>query len=81
MELGKIIRKLYEERAKLDKILDSLEQFQKSPALLEAKTIKKRRGRKSMDEKARQEVSERMKRYWAEQRKKKEGDPPRSTAS
>ena len=76
MDLGKIIRKLYEERAKLDKILNSLEQLQKSPAIQEAKALKKRRGRKSMDEKARKEVSERMKRYWAEQRKKKAENPP-----
>ena len=75
MDLGKIIRKLYEERAKLDKILTSLEQLQKSPAILEAKTLKKRRGRKSMDAEARKEVSERMKRYWAEQRRKKAAEP------
>ena len=76
MDLGKIIRKLHEERAKLNRIIDSLEQLQKSPAVLEAKALKKRRGRKSMDEAARREVSERMRRYWSEQRRKKAQDPP-----
>ena len=69
MDLTKIIRKLYEERAKLDKIITSLEQLHKSAAAVQAEALKRRRGRKSMDEQARKEVSERMKNYWATRRK------------
>jgi hypothetical protein len=70
MDLAKIIQKLCEERTKLDKIIEALEQLHESAALAEARKIKKPRGRKFMDEKDRREVSERMKKYWAARRKK-----------
>jgi len=72
MDLDKVIRKLYDERAKLDRIILSLEQLRESSAGVETQALKKRRGRKSMDAAARQEVSERMKRYWASRRKEKD---------
>jgi len=75
MELGKVIRKLYEERIKLDKILASLEQLERSTARVDKKAPKKRPGRKSMDAQARQEVSERMKKYWAG-RRQRDGNGP-----
>jgi uncharacterized protein YdcH (DUF465 family) len=76
MELSRVIRKLYEERAKLDHMIASLEQLEQTVAAREAKKPKKR-GRKSMDEKARREVSERMRKYWA-LRRGKDGSGPSS---
>jgi len=67
MDLYKVIQKLHRERDRLDRAIASLEEFQKGA---ESVKPKKRRGRKSMDEEARKEVSERMKRYWANRRKK-----------
>ena len=72
MDLDKVIRKLYEERAKLDEIITSLELLQQSAAVVEKEIVKKRRGRKFMNEEDRKEVSERMKNYWAARRKAKE---------
>ncbi len=67
MELDLLIRKLTEERAKLDSVIDSLEQLRK--AVNETgKKLGKKRGRKFMDEAGRKEVSERMKKYWAARR-------------
>ena len=71
MDLEKVIRKLQDERAKLEKIITSLQQLQKTAAVVPKEAPPKRRGRKFMDEKGRKEVSERMKKYWAARRKKK----------
>jgi hypothetical protein len=67
MDLRGLIRKLREERDKLDAVIASLDELQ---TIADNKKIvpKKRRGRKFMDEAGRQEVSERMKRYWAARR-------------
>jgi|SRR5579862_2831754 len=70
MELSSIIQKLHKERAKLDVLIASLEQLEKT--ISEVRPIlKKRRGRKFMDEAGRKEVSERMKKYWADRRRQK----------
>jgi hypothetical protein len=65
MDLDAIIRELLDERKRLDRLIQALEQdrteFPDKPA-------KSRRGRKSMDGPARREVSERMKLYWAKRR-------------
>jgi len=66
--LYKTIRQLYEEREKLDRVIASLEELQKSGVELDALPAK-RRGRKSMNHEERMLVSERMKRYWAARRK------------
>ena len=67
MELPKLIEKLREERARLDEVIGSLEQLEAT--MTEArKFVRKKRGRKSMDEAGRKEVSERMKKYWASRR-------------
>jgi hypothetical protein len=67
MELYRIIRELLQERERVQRIIESLEQV--TPAgKAKAPPNKKRRGRKSMDRAAREEVSERMKRYWAQRR-------------
>jgi hypothetical protein len=67
MELPKLIEKLREERAKLDVVIASLEQLEATMAEAK-KVVRKKRGRKSMDEAGRKEVSERMKKYWASRR-------------
>ena len=72
MDLDKVIAKLQGERAKLDEIITALEQLKLSGADIPKVIVKKRRGRKFMNEEDRREVSERMKRYWAARRKLKE---------
>ena len=70
MDLYKAIQELYSEKERLEKVIASLEELQRAaggaPAVPRAG---KRRGRKSMGSKERQEVSERMKKYWASRRK------------
>jgi hypothetical protein len=72
MDLYKAIQELYAEKEKLERVIASLEELQRAagaaPNLMGSG---KRRGRKSMDAKERQEVSERMKRYWANRRKQR----------
>ncbi|HEX4278060.1 MAG TPA: hypothetical protein VHZ74_22055 [Bryobacteraceae bacterium] len=72
MDLYRIIRELVQERDRLQRIIDSLEEMKSFGRVPPAASEGKRRGRKSMDPAARVEVSERMTRYWA-QRKAKEG--------
>lgn len=67
MELYRIIRELMQERDRLQRIIESLEQV-KPAGKVRLRPVGKRRGRKSMDRAARDEVSERMKRYWAQRR-------------
>jgi len=75
MDLYKAIQDLYAEKEKLERVIASLEELQRSagntPVLPKGL---KRRGRKSMDPKERQDVSERMKRYWATRRKGPQSD-------
>ncbi len=66
MDLNKIIRELQDERKKLDQIVASLEQLKLNSG--KTSQLESRRGRRSMDSDARQEVSKRMKRYWASRR-------------
>lgn len=69
MDLYKAIQELYAEKEKLERVIASLEELQRTagavPALPKGT---KRRGRKSMSSKERQEVSARMKRYWESRR-------------
>jgi hypothetical protein len=67
MELYRIIRELLQERDRLQRIIESLEEM-KPAGQVKLRPVRKRRGRKSMDRAAREEVSERMKRYWAQRR-------------
>jgi hypothetical protein len=69
MNINKAIRELYEEKKRLDHVIASLEEMQRNAAALNVAIPEKKRGRKSMDEQARQEVSERMKKYWDSRRK------------
>ena len=67
MDLNKIIRELRDERSKLDRILNSLEQLTSSAS--SADVIPSARfGRRPMAPEAREEISRRMKRYWASRR-------------
>jgi len=80
VDLSKAIRALQLEKQKLDRVIATLEEFEKDgqPATAPAEPAageKKRRGRKSMTAAARQEVSQRMKRYWAARRKQAAARP------
>ena len=73
MDLYKAIQDLYAEKEKLQRVIASLEELQQAAGSVPALAgTGKRRGRKSMDAKERQEVSERMKKYWANRRKRKD---------
>jgi len=67
MDVYRIIRELVLERDRLQRIIDSLEEMVPN-GRAQARPEAKRRGRKSMDRAAREEVSERMKRYWAQRK-------------
>lgn len=67
MDLYRIIFELVQERNRLQKIIESLETMDPG-ANAPPRFPVKRRGRKSMDRAARDEVSARMKRYWAKRR-------------
>jgi hypothetical protein len=73
VDLIKAIRDLSAERQKLDQIIEHLEELLKDRPKGPGKT----RGRKSMDAKAREEVSRRMKKYWAERRESRTANPQR----
>ncbi len=80
MDLYKAIQDLYAEKEKLERVIASLEELQRtSGPLPEMPKQAKRRGRKSMNPKERQEVSERMKKYWEGRRQS--GDPGASKNS
>lgn len=69
MDLHKTIQDLYAEKEKLERVIASLEELQRAAdANSHVMGRAKRRGRKSMGSQERQEVSERMKKYWASRR-------------
>ena len=72
MDLTKTIQDLYAEKERLERVIASLEELQRTAAAnpVPAPGRSKRRGRKSMGADERQEVSERMKKYWASRRGK-----------
>ena len=73
MDLNKAIQQLYAEKERLERVIASLEELQRSAGAVPAFTQgAKRRGRKFMDPKERLDVSERMKRYWAARRKEQQ---------
>jgi len=69
MDLHKVIADLYAEKARLERVIASLEELLRTA---ESSRVPpqpaKRRGRKSMGSVERQEVSRRMRRYWASRR-------------
>lgn len=79
MDLYKAIQDLYAEKEKLERVIASLEELQRAAGggIPPTPGSGKRRGRKSMGPDERQEVSERMKRYWARRRQPDcDGDIP-----
>ncbi len=77
MDLYRIIFELVEERNRLQKIIESLESMD-STGNKPVRAPANRRGRKSMDRAAREEVSARMKRYWARRRAEPEKRPTKT---
>ena len=76
MDLKKTIQDLYAEKEKLERVIASLEELQRAADVnSQVMGRPKRRGRKSMGSQERQEVSERMKKYWAGRRVSKEPPP------
>jgi hypothetical protein len=76
MDLYKAIQDLYAEKEKLERVIASLEELQRTAdsAPVLPRSVK-RRGRKSMNSSERQEVSERMRKYWAARRSDKNAAP------
>jgi hypothetical protein len=76
MDLYKAIQDLYAEKEKLERVIASLEELQRTAGSVpELPKPARRRGRKSMDTAERQEVSERMRKYWASRRQGKSPGP------
>jgi hypothetical protein len=76
MDLYKAIQDLYAEKEKLERVIASLEELQRTAGSFpELPKSIKRRGRKSMNPSERQEVSERMRKYWASRRQSKQEEP------
>ena len=70
MDIDRVLTDLRAERDRLSEIIVNLERLQ--GVVKREQAPPKRRGRKSMDKAAREEVSERMKRYWSRRRDKTE---------
>jgi len=68
MDLYRIIRELVQERDRVQRIIESLEEMKSYGKVPPKPPKQKRRGRKSMDRAARMEVSQRMTRYWAQRK-------------
>jgi hypothetical protein len=68
MDLYKAIRSLYDEKKRLDRLIESLDSLRASGGAVPVPDKKKRRGRKGMTPEERVKVSERMKKYWANRR-------------
>ncbi len=76
MDLYRAIQELYEEKDRLERVIASLEELQRTTDVLgEMPPLPKRRGRKGMSSQERLEVSERMKNYWAGRRKEPRRPP------
>lgn len=70
MDLQPTIRMLQTELERIEVAIAELEQLQNANGIGRIDSShKSKRGRKSMDSEERQQVSERMKRYWASRRK------------
>jgi len=65
MDLYKTIQDLHAEKKTVERAIALIEELQRGGSISPALGVGKRRGRKSMGTEERQEVSERMKKYWA----------------
>ena len=83
MDLTKALRELYEEKKRLDRVIEALEASRK--VLAGKKPKRTPRGRKSMGPEERLAVSRRMSAYWAQrraqQRKMQAAEPPSGSSS
>jgi dsDNA-specific endonuclease/ATPase MutS2 len=71
MDLDKAIQQLHREKERLERVIASLEELQRTAGATPAPAERvRRRGRKFMGPQERLEVSQRMKKYWAARRKK-----------
>jgi hypothetical protein len=70
MDLSKTISELIEEKEKLERVITSLEELASTMAG-KPDYRRGRAGRKFMGAEERQQVSARMKRYWAERRRQR----------
>jgi hypothetical protein len=68
VDLYKAIRMLYEEKKRLDRLIESLEDLQTHGNGTKAPAAPSRRGRRMMTAEERLQVSERMRKYWSERR-------------
>jgi hypothetical protein len=70
MDLFKLIQELKAEKERLERVIASLEELEHASVLniSAPPDERKRRGRRSMGAEERQEVSARMKKYWASRR-------------
>ena len=71
MDLAKIIKDLSDEKSRMEAAIAMLEDLQRTSVTVPDLPNSKRRGRKAMPLEERQEVSERMKRYWAKRREQR----------
>ena len=70
MDIFEIIQQLREERERVDRVIRSLEALMNGAEPMEEEISPKRRGRKSMSQDERLQVSQRMRKYWKQRRKK-----------
>jgi hypothetical protein len=71
IHLYRALQELYLQKQKLERVISSLEELRISGNTMTGiHAAVKRRGRKAMGIEERQEVSRRMKRYWASRRKR-----------
>ena len=68
MDFYNAIRELVEEKKRLDRLIAALEAVNNGDSHTALDGVTSRRGRKAMSEAERREVSDRMKRYWANRR-------------
>jgi hypothetical protein len=69
VDLYKAIRMLYDEKKRLDRLIESLEDLQTHGNGSKAPAAPSRRGRRMMTAEERLQVSERMRKYWSARRK------------
>jgi hypothetical protein len=72
MDLPKIIRELSEDKARLEAVIAMLEELQRNSVKIPDFSLPKKKGRGPMPPEERQDVSARMKRYWARYRQERE---------
>jgi hypothetical protein len=69
MDLTKVIQDLHAQKANVDRAIAAVEELQRAATNLSVSGGSTRRGRKSMGARERKEVSDRMKKYWADHRR------------